>query len=207
MPNNELPSPETLAAMVESIKVFHADNSDSFEPSDAKLANVLPSRNRIIHDMNDAQMDALYHSVLHLWEKMTGSKPEFESSNEDASNLDGAYWMLPGEVLLSGYNHFQSAKENRILVCSMLNINPLVFERLMASGDVNEVIGLVLARGGVRVLINRKQNQVIMQSNESSWAWVKDKLEKMWHKNKIAKIVDLSQPYEGWKSGVTVRVK
>lgn len=207
MPNNELPNTETLAAMVESLKVFHADHSDAFEPSDAKLVDVLPSRNRIIHDMNDAQMDALYHSVLHLWEKMTGSKPEFESSNEDAANLDGAYWMLPGEVLLSGYNHFQSAKEHRILVCSMLNINPLVFERLLASGDVNEVIGLVLARGGVRVLIDRKQNQVIMQSNESSWAWVKDKLEKMWHKNKIAKIVDLSQPYEGWKSGVTVRVK
>jgi len=207
MPGNDMPSPEALAAMVDAIRVFRDDHADSFGPGEARLVDSLPARNRIVHDMDDAQRDALYHSVSHLWEGMTGGKPDFESSNRDAADLDGAYWMMPGGVLLAGYNHFQAAKENRILVCSMLHINPLVFEQMLASGDVNEVIGLVLARGGVRVLIDRARGEVVMQSTEDSWPWVKDKLERMWHKDKIAKVVDLSQPYEGWKSGVVVRVK
>ena len=207
MAGTETPCPEALAAMVDAIRVFFADHGDAFGKSEARLVESLPSRNRILHDMDDAQRDVLYRSVKHLWKGMSGSEPEFESQNTDAADLDGAYWMMPGGVLLMGFNHFQAAKDNRILVCSLLNINPLVFEQLLASGSVDEIVGLVLARGGVRVLIDRGKSEVVMQTGEESWPWVKDKLERMWHKNKIAKIVDLSQPYEGWKSGIVVRVK
>ena len=207
MAGNDTPCPEALAAMVDAIRVFRSDHSESFGPDEARLVDALPSRSRVIHDIDDPQRDALYHSVRHMWEGMSGGEPEFESRNTDAADLDGAYWLMPGGILLAGYNHFQAAKDNRILVCSLLDINPLVFEQLLASGGVEEIVGLILARGGVRALINRERGEVVMQTGEESWPWVKDKLERMWHKHKLAKVVDLSRPYEGWKSGVAVRVK
>lgn len=203
----QTPEVEVLAAMADSIRVYFADHQGSFDKADTRLVESLPSRSRIMEDMDESQRDVMYRSLRHLWTRMSGSEPQFESRNPDATDLDGAYWMMPGGVLLAGFNHFQIAKENRILVCSILNINPLVFEQLLASGGVDEIIGLVISRGGIRVLIDRSKSEVVMQTNEESWPWVKDKLERMWHKHKVAKVLDMSQPYEGWKSGVTLLVK
>lgn len=203
--HNMTPAPEVLVAMVDSILIFNEDHGESFDDADKRLIENLPSKNYILREMNDAQMDILYRSMRHLWQKMTGKDPEFESSNPDAVNIDGSYWMMPGGVLLAGFNHFQAAKENKLLICSILDINTFVFEKMLASGDTGDIISLILARGGVRVLINREKNEVVMQTSESSWPWVKNKLERMYHKSKIAKVIDLSRPYEGWTSGVTIR--
>ena len=203
----ETPSPEVMASLVESIKIHYVDHKDSFDKADSKLAENLPSRNFIENEMDSPQMDLLFRSVRHLWKRMTGKEPNMSVDNKDATLLDGVYWLLPGEVIVSGFNHFQTAKENKMLFCSLLDINPLVFERMLVSGDVQEVIGLIISRGGVRVLVDRNEHSVMMQTSESSWIWVKSKLEKMYHKHKKAKIVDLSKPYNGWTSGVTIDVK
>lgn len=200
----QTPVPDAIAAMVDSIRIFSEDNETAFDKNEKRLVDNLPSKTYILNKMSDAELDVLYRSIRHLWKSMTGGEPEFATKNNDAVNLDGVYWMLPGGVLLSGFNHFQTAKNNKLLVCSMLDINPLVFEKMLASGNVEEVISLILARGGVRVLINRNKSEVIMQTNESSWPMVKNKIEKMYHKNKFVKILDLSQPYKGWESGVTL---
>lgn len=205
MSNNDAPNPEALAAMIDSIKIFTEDHDQSLSPSEKKIVDNFPSKRRVLDDMDDAQRNILYRSVRHIWKTMTGREPEFESVNKDAAHLNGAYWMMPGGILLSGFNHFQIAKENKFLVCSLLNINPLVFEKMLATGDTGDVIMLILARGGVRTLINRDKQEVVMQTNEESWPWAKEKLEKMYHLDKVVKIIDLSQPYEGWKSGVTIR--
>ena len=203
---NKAPEPEVLVAMIDSIKIFYIDHESAFSVSEKRLITSLPAKSRILNDMDESQMDVLYRSVRHIWQSMVGKDPEFESENKDATDLNGSYWMMPGGILLHGYNHFQAAKENKLLVCSLLDINPLVFEKLIASCNTGDIISLILARGGVRTFISRERSEVVMQTNESSWTWVKNKLEKMYHKNKIAKVVDLSRPYEGWISGVTIRV-
>jgi len=203
----ETPSPEVMASLIESIKIHYVDHKDMFDKSDSKLVENLPSRNFVINEMDEPKMDLLFRSVRHLWKRMTGKEPDMSIDNQDAKFLDGVYWLLPGEVIVSGFNHFQTAKENKMLLCSLLDINPLVFERLLVSGDVHEVIGLIISRGGVRVLVDRGEHSVVMQTSEASWPWVKSKLEKMYHKIKKAKIVDLSKPYNGWTSGVTIDVK
>ena len=202
---NKAPPPESLSAMIDSLRVFFADHESQFGKAEKRIVDNFPTKSRI-DEMSEAEQDVVYRSVRHLWKEMSGKEPEFESVGSEDKHLDGAYWMLPGGVLVSGFNHFMAARDNRMLVCSMLDINPLVFEKLISSKDVNGVIGLVIARGGVRVLISRDKHEVVMQTNESSWPWVKGKLEKMYHKNKFAKVVDLKQPYEGWKSGITIKV-
>jgi hypothetical protein len=203
----ETPSPEVLASMIESIKIHYEDHSSSFDTSDTKIVSALPSRNFVLNEMDDAKRDILYRSVRHLWKRMTGKDPNLSVGSNDAHNLNGAYWLLPGGIIVSGFNHFQTIKENKLLFCSLLDINPIVFERMLVSGDVHEIIGLVISRGGVRMLVDRSKQSVIMQTTEASWPWVKSKLEKMYHKHKRAKVLDLSKPYEGWVSGVTIDVK
>jgi hypothetical protein len=92
------------------------------------------------------------------------------------------------------------------MICSLLDINPIVFEQMLSRQNTSDVIALIVTRGGIRTLIDRQKSEVIMQTNEESWPWVKEKLEKMYHKNKIAKVIDLSVPYTGWESGVTIRI-
>jgi len=203
----ETPSPEVISSLVESIKIHQVDHPDLFDKSDLKLVSGLPSRNFIMNEMSSHQMDILFRSVRHLWKRITGKDPNLSNDNKDATLLDGVYWLLPGGIIISGFNHFQTAKENKLLICSLLDINPLVFERMLASGNIHEVIGLIISRGGVRVLVDRSEHSVIMQTSEASWPWVKAKLEKMYHKHKKAKVVDLSKPYNGWTSGVTIDVK
>ena len=206
-PTNKTPSPESLSAMIDSIKVFFSDHEHEFDKADKRIVESFPSKARILEDMDDSERDVMYRSVRHLWVKMTGKEPEFESVGSSDKYLDGAYWMLPGGVLIAGYNHYMAARDNKFFICSMLDINPLIFEKLLLAGDVNGAIGIIVARGGVRVLINRGKKEVVMQTNEASWPWVKGKLDKMYHKNKFAKVVDMKQPYEGWESGVTIKVK
>ena len=201
------PSPESLAAMIESIRLHYDDHEEAFGAAEQKLVDSLPVRNYVINEMNDAQRGVLFRNIRHLWVGITGKEPDATQGSAEAHNLNGSYWMLPGGVLVSGFNHFQAAKDNRLMICALLDINPIVFEKMVGAGNPHDVISLILARGGVRVIIDRDSSTVTMQTNEDSWLWVKDKLERMWHKNKIAKVLDLSKSYEGWESGVTIRVK
>lgn len=204
---NKTPSAEVMSAMADSIRIFYQDHKDSFSPDERRVVESLPAKAYILNEMDQAELDVLYRSIRHLWVGISGEDPELSSSNQDAKNLDGSYWFLPGGVMVAGYNHFTAAKNHKSMICAILDINPIVFEQLLSRQNSDDVIALLLARGGVRTLINRDRNEVVMQTNEESWPWVKGKLEKMYHKNKIAKVIDLSQPYEGWESGVTIRVK
>jgi hypothetical protein len=206
MPNNKTPSAETVAAMADSIRIFHQDNKDTFSSEEKKIVENLPSKTYIINEMSQAQLDLLYRSIKHLWMTASGENPDLSISNDDAINLDGVYWMLPGGILISGYNHFTAAKNHKAMICSLLDINPIVFEQMLSRQNTSDVIALIVTRGGIRTLIDRQKSEVIMQTNEESWPWVKEKLEKMYHKNKIAKVIDLSVPYIGWESGVTIRI-
>ena len=204
---NKVPSAEVISAMADSIRIFYQDHKEEFSPSEKRIVESLPAKTYILNEMDQSQVNVLYRSIKHLWVKISGEEPNLSSSNDDAQNLDGVYWFLPGGVLISGYNHFTAAKDHKAIVCAILDINPIVFEQMLSRQNSDDVISLLVTRGGVRTLINRDKSEVVMQTNEESWLWVKDKLEKMYHKNKIAKVVDISLPYEGWTSGVTIRIK
>lgn len=207
MPSNKTPPAAAMAAMAESIRIYYRDHADAFSPDEKRVIENLPSRGYIANEMDQPQLDVLNNSIRHIWKAISGGEPELEMSNPDAENLDGAYWFLPGDAMVSGYNHFTAAKDHKAMICAILDINPLVFEQMLSKQDHEAVIALLVARGGVRMLVDRAESRVAMQTNEESWLWAKGKIERMYHKDKIVKIIDLSQPYEGWQSGVTLRIK
>lgn len=197
-----------IATFVDSIKLYRHDNGGKVDSEVAKLIDNLPSKYMILSSMNEAELSLLHRSVGYIWRKITGKRiSETESEPYDVSNApDGCYWLLPGGLMLHGLNHFSAAKNNRDVICSMLNINPFIFEHKV-NANPDGLVGLIVSRGGVRVLVKRNGSSVYMQTNEQSWPWARDKADKMYHKNRIIKVVGGSEDYKGWKSGVSIILK
>lgn len=197
-----------LATFADSIRLSRHDNGDGMDKEMLRLIDNLPSRQAILTTMDDAELSLLQRSVGYIWRKLTGKSIQTMdmSANPSSKTLDGCYWMLPGGVMLHGLNHFSTAKDHRDIICSILGINPFIFEHKLSS-DPEGLVGLVVSHGGVRVLADRNKSSVYMQVNEKSWPWARDKAQRMYHKNKVIKILDLSQPYLGWESGVSVIIK
>jgi len=200
-------SAQELAAFVDSIHMFSKE-----QDIDKDIANMianLPSTRSITMEMDQVQLRLLRETVGHIWRKLSGNKltdVKVEQQSTDMGQLDGNYWFLPGEVLLHGFNHFSIAKNHRDLICRLLDINPFVFEHNLQSNP-DRLIWLVLSHGGVRTIVDRGKSAIYMQTIESSWPWVRDKLKKMYHKKRLVKVLDPNIPYEGWSSGVSVVVK
>jgi len=197
-----------LATFADSLRLYRHDNGDSLDKETLRLIDNLPSRQAILTTMDDVELSLLQRAVGHIWRKVTGKSIQTMdlSANPSSRMLEGCYWMLPGGVMLHGLNHFSAAKDHRDIICSILGINPFVFEHKLAS-DPEGLVGLVVSSGGVRVLVDKTKSSVYMQVNEKSWPWARDKAQRMYHKNKVVKILDLSQPYLGWESGVPVIIR
>ena len=205
--SREVPDAETLAAYIDSIKLMAEGSSVDTDRSVKRLVSNLPSRHQVLKAMDDTDKTILYDSVRYVWKKLTGQEiPERAPTDTEKDNvMDGCYWLLPGGVEVHGLNHYSAAKNHRGLVCALLDINPLVFEYKMNQNPA-ELIALVAYTGGIRMMVKRNSNSVFMQTTESSWPWARDKIKKMYHANKVVKVLDLSKPYLGWESGVPIIV-
>jgi hypothetical protein len=205
---NNIPSAQEMVALIDSIRL--SAKSREVDKDVAKMIENLPSSQPVLNDMDETQLGLLYETVGHIWRKLSGQKisdVSIEHHPTDMDKLDGNYWFLPGGMMLHGFNHFSIAKSHRDLICRLLDINPFVFEHKLGSQDHNDLIWLVLSCGGVRVMVERGESKIFMQTTEKSWPWVRDKLKKMYHKKRIVKVLDSETPYEGWSSGITVLVK
>ena len=200
----EIPDAEVMATYVDSIRLMANGGSADLDKSVSRLVQNLPSRHQITRSMDDSDRTILYDSVRYIWKKLTGQEVPDKPATEGKENfMDGCYWLLPGGVEIHGLNHYSAAKSHRGLVCALLDINPLVFE-YKTNQSPEELIALVAYMGGVRMMVKRNANAVFMQTTESSWPWARDKIKKMYHSNKVVKVLDPSQPYLGWGSGVPI---
>ena len=201
-------NPEDMISYVDAI-ILHRARQES-ELDKATLAKIgrLPSRKYILGHLSPTELIILFENVQDIWKTITGENipnEEPERSPRSAQDVDGAFWLLPGGVTISGFNHFSAAKRHKNLLCNLLDINPFIFEKKMHLNP-SELIRMIIHHGGVRMHIDRENSRVIAQTNENSWPTTMLKLQKMYHKHKIARILDLSRPYKGWKSGIPILV-
>lgn len=207
---HESVSPDILASYIESLCLHRGQHHDSMPKEIIRLIDNLPPRSFVIKKMDHIERDLLMQTVGHIWRKVTGNSirsVDTKMATTDSGRLDGTYWMVPGGILVRGFNHFSAAKSHRDLLCSMLDINGFIFEAKVLEKDPHGLINLVLSHGGIRVAVDRNKSAVYMQTTEGSWPWARDKLRKMYHKHKVARVIDRREPYKGWKSGVPVIVK
>lgn len=196
-----------LSAFMESLALHRREQVSSIDSDIANAIDNFPSIYKLA-EMGDAELDLLQETISFCWKRVTGERlPRADDMTKTSNNifLDGPYWLLPGGVMVSGINHYSIAKKNKGLFCSLLNLNPLVFEQWLHA-DPNKVVERLILNGAVRTVVDRENNKVFCQTTEESWPWVREKLSKMYHKIKIAKILDPTKPFKGWESGVPVRI-
>jgi hypothetical protein len=197
---------EDLVHLINSILLYYNDHKESIDKELKKSIESLPSEYMIEHKLSDVEIHMLYKIIRNIWKKITGQELDnvkLEQDNEEKRLLSGNYWMLPGSILLAGFNHFSIAKKHKGIFCSVLGLNPWLFEKFIVS-DPDKLIFYIISNGGIRMNVDKDHSIVICQTNEDSFPWVRNKLMKMYHQTKVAKIIDLKSKYEGWKSGINM---
>lgn len=194
--------------MVDAISIYVADHGGGMDAETTRLAEMLPSRHQITTEEDETKVDLMGGMVDEVWRRLSGkvASESVDAVSGRQNALDGCYWLVPGGILLKGLNHYSAAKEHKGLICQLLGISGIDMERMLASGDPAGLISLVVAHGGVRVLVNRERNEVWMQTSEASWAWARLKMSRLPHRHKVVKVVDLSVPYRGWQTGISLHL-
>ena len=203
--DEEIPKADVLATYVESLKMYLKDNPKT-EGKFADLINNLPNPIKIHKDFSIQECKILHETVAYLWRKITGKKIVDEVKIIEApESLFGNYWMIKNGILLHGTNHFTIIKQNAQLIASLLKLNAFTLEQYLCS-EPNKLIQFIIKNGGVRLFINKNKKMQIQMSSKTYGKWGKKKIKKYDFSKKIVRIVDFKVPYEGWKSGIPIKL-
>lgn len=192
-----------LASLADSIRLYRSENSSTIDKETLRLIDNLPSNYFILKELSPEELHILNETIGHIWKTMTGEKIFQIEETKKAEVLDGCYWLMPGGIMIKGINHYSSAKKHRDLFCSLLNVNPFVFEHQLNTHP-NVLIGMLISRGAVRVIVKSGSSSVFAQTSEGSWPWARDKINKMYHLKKVIKVLDSKASYQGWSSGIPI---
>ncbi len=201
--------PDQLAALAESLVLHVAELGQDVSKDVSKAVGSLPSRYYITRKMSKTEIGWLRDKIRQLWKTLTGKDISDFVTNpapKSAREYEGNFWLLPGGIQIHAFNHFTAAKKHKGVICSLLDINGFVFERKLSEPPAN-LIAYLIEKGAARVNIDRDKSQVIAQCSEGAWPWVREKLRRMVHKKKVARVLDPTKKYEGWKSGIPIRIK
>jgi hypothetical protein len=200
-----VPDPNTLATMVESLKVSLRDNEDI--PQEEKfLIKNLPTPRVVRSSLSDSEIAVVFKTVNYLWKKLTGQ--EFDDTigvEKHRQPLLGSYWLLRNGILLEGVNHFGIIKNNSIFMITLLGINGMTLQHYMHQ-DINKLLSFIIMNGGVRMLVT-SENKAYFQMSESTYAkWGKKKVKSFDFQSKTVKIIDSKVKYKGWNSGIAIKL-
>jgi hypothetical protein len=203
------PARDLLASLIGSLQIYRADRGESISPRLRSQIDRLPSRLYVLRKMPQDELPLLEKGLRALWKQAVGKDwPQEKAwSGEHLPHLDGDFWLLPGEILIGGFNHFSAAKQNKQMVCALLGINPFLFEQKLHAQDPLETVRLVLEHGGIRFFVDSRKSAVICQCNEESFPMAQRKMRRLVHRRKVVKVLDPTAPYRGWKSGVPIHVE
>jgi len=205
MATKETLSAEETAQYVDALTLY-AQEHPSLDKKYAILIEKLPSSRKIIVDFSNEECKVLYETLDYLWKKITGEhiiqEKEIISAPE---TLFGNYWLLKNGILLKGVNHFTIIKNNASLFCALLNLNGMTLQEYL-SNKPHKAIEFILNNGGVRLFINKDKKLYAQMSSKTYGKFGKQKVKKYDFKSKIVKIIDFKSPYNGWKSGITIKL-
>jgi len=199
--SKKIPDGEQLALFVQTLKMYLKDNPST---EYADLIAKLPSPRQVRQDYSIQECKILYETIEYLWKRVTGQKVVSDTIKAPET-LKGNYWLLNKGILLEGINHFDIAKKNMSLLCSLLDISPMVFMEYL-SGHPNKLIHLIIRNGGIRLLIDQKKDLYAQMNSKVYGEYGRSKIKKLDFKNKVIKVIDLKAKYNGWKNGILVRL-
>ena len=204
--DEEIPKADVLATYVESLKM-HLKKNSNLDPKLKDLIGKMASPTKIRKDYSIQECKILYETVEYLWKKITGKKIIQEEKIQKApESLFGNYWLIKNGILLHGLNHYGIIKQNASLIATLLNLNQLTLQQYL-SDKPHKIIEYILKNGGVRLFINKNKRLQAQMSSQTYGKWGKHKIKKYDFPTKIVRIIDFKVPYEGWKSGIPVKLR
>ncbi len=201
----KIPSANDLASYVESLQIY-LKRGQIKDKTIAKLISQLPYPDAIRGDFSEEECRIAFESIAFAWKKVTKQDLVDEAKIERApKGLEGNYWMISGGVILEGVNHFTIIKQNMNLFATLLDISTFVLHEKIASPP-DELIKTILDHGGMRIFVD-KENKLYCQVNAETFSkWARTKIKELDCKEKIVKVIDVTRPYKGWTSGITIKL-
>lgn len=205
MDYDKIPKPDQLAVYVESLKTY-LQQGQIKDPSIEHIVTNMPSPRAVQNDFSNEEGIILFQSIQYVWKEITGQDIiEEQKVEHHPERLEGNYWMLNNGVLLNGPNHYTIIKDNAHLFSTLLRIDPFVIHEQLA-GKPNSIIKTILDYGGMRIFVNKNQVAYFQLSAETYRIWGLKKIRKLDIKEKNVKVIDTSMSYDGWNSGITVKL-
>ncbi|MFA5314217.1 MAG: hypothetical protein WC375_13025, partial [Methanomassiliicoccales archaeon] len=106
-------------------------------------------------------------------------------------------------IILHGGNHYTIAKNNMALICTLLHIHAFAMHQYLASNPDN-IIHLLIKNGAVRIFINKSRKAYFQMTDKTYGEWGKKRVKGLDFQEKTVKVIDPSQPFNGWKSGINI---
>lgn len=203
--DEKLPDNEALSLYTKTLKMYLKDNPNLDEKY-ADLIEKLPSPRQVKQNFSFQECKLLYETLEYLWERITKHKiiPE-KVIHKAPETLEGCYWLMANGILLKGLNHYSIIKQNNMLFCTLLNLNGMTLQEYLHSTP-NQLIKFIIKNGAIRLFINKNKKLYAQMTPETYGKWGKEKLQKLDFQFKAAKVIDLKVPYEGWSSGILIRL-
>lgn len=201
---DKIPSSDDMINYVNSLKIY-AKQYPEVCKEHMELIDGLPPDKKI-RDFSFGECSVLFETIGYLWKKIIGKDLIEEKSMVYApESLLGNYWLMNNGVLLHGANHFTIIKQNPNIFTHLLNLNGMTMQYYLASKP-DKLIHYIIRNGGLRLFVNKDKTSYFQLSPDTYDKWAMRKIKKYDFKKKIVKILDISAPYEGWKSGIVVRL-
>lgn len=200
-----VPDANTLATLVESLKISLKDNEDIPE-EEGYLINNLPAPRAIRASLSNSEIAIVFKTVNYLWKKLTGQ--EFTDTldvKEHKQSLLGNYWLLRNGVLIEGINHLNAIKDNSIFIITLLGINGMTLQHYLHQ-DPNKLISFIIMSGGVRMMVTSENKAYFQMSEETYAKWGKRKVKGFDFKSKTVRIIDSKVEFKGWESGIAIKL-
>jgi len=200
-----IPDANTLATLVESLKMSIKDNED-IPQEEVYLIKNLPNPRVVRSCLSNSEIAIIFKTVNYLWKRLTGQ--EFIDTldvKEHKQALLGNYWLLRNGVLIEGVNHLDIVKKNSIFIITLLGINGMTLQHYLHQ-DPNKLISFIILNGGVRMIVTSENKAYFQMSEETYAKWGKRKVKTFDFKSKTVRIIDYKVTYNGWKSGIAIKL-
>ena len=200
----DYPSVEEIATYTESLKLYLFEGKVKGEEL-RKMIDNLPDPSIIRKRISNEEAKIIFQTIGYVWKKVTGrSIIEDSKIEKKPETLLGNYWLINKGILLGGVNHYSIIKNNLDLFRILLGIHAFTLHEKLSSSP-EELIKMVLDHGGIRIFVSKDRRFFAQLTGPTYGKWGSRKIRKYDFSNKVVKVIDSNAPYNGWKSGITIK--
>jgi len=194
-----------VASYVEALNVANMDGEIK-KPEVLGVLQSLPSPNHIKRYLSNEEARVLFESIRWIW-KETSGKDISETFNFEPApeSLLGNYWMLRNGLIFHGINHYGIIKRNMTLFSNVLKLEPFVLHQKLA-GIPQDLIKYVIDNGGMRIFVTADKRAYFQMNDQVYANWGRAKVKGLDFGNKVVKLVDPTTRFDGWNSGITLKL-